>query len=404
MSDRRLNRLQMRTQIGIVGAGPAGLLLSQMLHLRGIDSVVLENKSREHCETRIRAGVLENGTVDLLIAAEAGERLQREALIHRGIHLRVRGSDHRIDFPELTGGKTIAVYAQQEVVKDLIVARLKAGGSIFFEVEGVRVHELSGPNPAIRFRNAGEDCEVRCDFIAGCDGFHGVCRPSIPAGVLTTFEKVYPFAWLGILARAAPSSEELVYIRHDRGFALHSMRTPEITRLYLQCRPDEDLNEWPDERIWQELHARSTSRDGRPLNEGPILQKGITGMRSFLVDPMQYGKLFLLGDAAHIVPPTGAKGLNLAAADVRVFAHALNQFYRRGERNLLDRYSEVCLRRVWQAQRFSAWMTTMLHRSDESEFAERLHLAELDFVASSRAAATTLAENYVGLPFEPLPE
>ena len=393
----------MRTQVGIVGAGPAGLLLSQMLHLRGIASVVLENKSREYCETRVRAGVLENGTVDLLIAAEAGQRLKREALTHRGIYLRVHGSDHHIDFPHLTGGKTIFVYAQQEVVKDLIAARLQVGGPVHFEVENVTVHDLSSRTPAIRFCEAGEDCELLCDFIAGCDGFHGICRPSIPPGVLSVFERVYPFAWLGILAKAAPAKEELVYVRHERGFALHSMRTPEITRLYLQCSPDEDMNNWPDDRIWQELKTRSAS-DGPPINEGPIFQKGITPMRSFVVDPMQYGNLFLLGDAAHIVPPTGAKGLNLAAADVRVFAHALDLYYRRGQRTLLDHYSEFCLRRVWQAQRFSAWMTTMLHHSGEGEFVERIHEAELDYVSQSRAAATTLAENYVGLPFEPLPD
>jgi len=373
-----------------------------MLHLRGIESVVLESKSRRYCETRVRAGVLENGTVDLLIGAHAGERLKREALVHRGIYLRLRGRDHHVDFPDLTGGKTIFVYAQQEVIKDLIAARISGGGRMYFEVEAVSVHHLTSPTPTIRFRTGGEDLELHCDFIAGCDGFHGICRPSIPPGVLSVFEKVYPFAWLGILARAAPAKDELVYVRHERGFSLHSMRTPEITRLYLQCRPEEDIHEWSDDRIWQELQTRSAS-DGPPLNEGPIFQKGITPMRSFVVDPMQYGNLFLLGDAAHIVPPTGAKGLNLAAADVRVFAHALDLFYRRGRKDLLDGYSAFCLRRVWQAQRFSAWMTTMLHRSEEGEFVERIHEAELDYVARSRSAATSLAENYVGLPFEPLP-
>jgi len=390
----------MRTQVGIVGAGPAGLLLSHLLHLRGIDAVVLEARSRRYCETRIRAGVLEQGTADLLVASGVGERMAREGLVHRGIVLRFAGRDHRIDLSELTGGRTIMVYGQHEVVKDLIAARLAAGGEVFFDVEDVAVGDLDTAAPRVRFRRGGEACELRCDFIAGCDGFHGICRPSIPPSVLTIYEHAHPFAWLGILAQAPPASAELIYASHARGFALLSMRSPEVSRLYLQCDPAEAIGEWPDDRIWQELARRLETDDGWALRDGPVLQKGITAMRSFVASPMQYGRLFLLGDAAHIVPPTGAKGLNLAAADVRVFVDALGAFYTTGRTDLLDGYSAACLRRVWKVQRFSSWMTTMLHRSTEGEFFDRLHLAELDYVTSSRAAATTLAENYVGLPFD----
>jgi p-hydroxybenzoate 3-monooxygenase len=392
--------LRMRTQVGIVGAGPAGLLLSQWLHLQGIESIVLEDRSREYCENRIRAGVLEHGTADLLVQLGAGERMKREGLIHHGIYLRVRGHQHHLNFTELTGGKSITVYSQHEVVRDLIASRLLAGGQILFEAKDVRVHDLETPRPRIRFLRNGESQELECDFIAGCDGFHGVCRPSIPTGVLKTQEHVYPFAWLGILAQVAPSSDELIYANHKRGFALLSMRSPEISRLYLQCDPEEDINEWKDDRIWRELQLRLATGDGWTLKEGPILQRGITAMRSFLVEPMQYGRLFLLGDAAHIVPPTGAKGLNLAAADVRVLAQALDAFYKQNRVDLLNQYSETCLRRIWKVQRFSWWMTSMFHRSHEGEFFENIHLAELDYVTSSRAAATALAENYVGLPFD----
>jgi p-hydroxybenzoate 3-monooxygenase len=389
----------MRTQVGIVGGGPAGLLLSHLLHLQGIESLVLEIRSRDYIERRIRAGVLEQGTVDLLIASGLGGRLQREGLVHHGIQLRFGGQHHRIDLSGLTGGRAITVYGQHEVVKDLIAARLGAGGRILFEVEDVTVHGFDTATPTIRFRKDGETRELTCELIAGCDGFHGVCRPSIPQGVLTAYERVYPCAWLGILAQAPPSSEELIYAYHERGFALHSMRSPAITRLYLQCEPDEDLATWPDERIWTELQSR-LAIEGWTLTTGPILQKGITEMRSFVVEPMQCGRLFLAGDAAHIVPPTGAKGLNLAVADVRVLARALVEFYASGRTDLLDRYSETCLPRVWQAQRFSWWMTSMLHRSGGGPYQHRLQLAELDYVTSSRAAATALAENYVGLPLD----
>jgi p-hydroxybenzoate 3-monooxygenase len=387
-----------RTQVAIIGAGPAGLTLSHLLHLEGIASVVIEKFNRQHVEERVRAGVLEQGTVDLLVESGVGARLMQEGLVHYGIELRFQRGSHRIDFKELTGGLGITIYGQQEVVKDLTNARLATGGEVFFEAEDVRVQDLDGARPRVEFRKEEGIFTVECDFIAGCDGFHGICRHSIPAGVLTAFERAYPFAWLGILARAAPSSQELVYAQHQRGFALLSMRSPRLSRLYLQCHPDEDLNQWPDDRIWEELGTR-LEISGWSLVEGPILQKSVTGVRSFVVEPMQYGKLFLAGDSAHIVPPTGAKGLNLAVADVRVLARALTEFYATGSRDLLNRYSEICLRRVWKVQRFSWWMTSLLHRFDSSDgFDYRLQLAELEYVSTSRAAAQTLAENYVGLP------
>jgi len=392
--------ISVRTQVGIVGAGPAGLVLSHLLYLQGIDSVVVETRSRQYSEQRVRAGVLEQGTVDLLTEMGVGERLKAEGLVHYGIELRFGGRGHRIDFQDLTGGKGITIYAQHEVLKDLNNARLAAGGQVLFEVEDVSVHDFDGSRPKIRYRKDGKDFELICDFIAGCDGFHGICRPSVPAGALTYYEREYPFGWLGILAEAPPSSKELIYTYHERGFALLSMRTPHISRLYLQCKPDEDIDRWSDEDIWKELQIRLAS-DGWKLTEGPVLQKGVTGMRSFVVEPMQYGRLFLAGDSAHIVPPTGAKGLNLAIADVWVLARALRHFYDKGSRDLLDTYSDVCLRRVWKVQRFSWWMTSMLHRfPDENPFDQRRQLAELDYVTSSRAAAKTLAENYVGLPME----
>ena len=390
----------MRTQVGIIGAGPAGLVLSHLLHLQGIESVVLENRSRQYCEERVRAGVLEQGTVDLLCETGVGERLKKEGLVHGGIELRFGGKSHRIDFRELTGGKTITIYGQSEVLKDLTNARLAAGGEIHFEVEDVSVHDIDGAKPKIRFHKHGQAEELACDFIGGCDGFHGICRPTI-APALTTYEREYPFGWLGILAETPPAADEIVYAYHERGFALLSMRSPILSRLYIQCDPTEDIEKWPDEKIWRELHTRLESTGGRKLVDGPVIQKGITGMRSFVVEPMQYGKLFLAGDAAHIVPPTGAKGLNLAVSDVRVLSQAFTEFYRNGKRDLLDRYSEICLRRVWKVQRFSWWMTSMLHRfPDASPFDQKRQRAELDYVTSSRAGAQTLAENYVGLPME----
>jgi p-hydroxybenzoate 3-monooxygenase len=394
--------LKGRTQVGIIGAGPAGLTLARLLHLSGIDAVVLEAQSRQHVEERVRAGVLEQGTVDLLHAMGVGQRLRREGLVHRGIELRFAGRGHRIDFEDLTGGRTITIYGQQEVVKDLIASRLETNGALLFEVDQVALQALESPQPTITYRHDGHDCELTCDFVAGCDGFHGVSRESLPPGAQIHYERSYPFAWLGILAAAPPPSEELIYCHHDRGFALVSMRAPEISRLYLQCTSHEDLGAWPDQRVWDELAARLATDDGAfALTRGAVLQKGITDVRSFVVEPMQYGQLFLAGDAAHIVPPTGAKGLNLAVADVAVLARALAEYYATGRRALLAGYSATCLRRVWKVQRFSWWMTSMLHVDvSANAFDHRRQLAELDYVTSSRAAATALAENYVGLPME----
>ena len=380
-----------------MGAGPAGLVLAQLLHLKGIDSVVLESQSREYLEQRIRAGVLEQGTVDLLEAIGVGERLQREGLVHDGIELQFEGERHRIDFPSLTGGRRITVYGQQEVVKDLLAARLETGRPLLFEVSDVAVDGFESELPTIRFEHEGEEIDLRCDFIAGCDGSHGVCRESIPERALTVFEREYPFAWLGILAAAPPSSDELIYAYHERGFALHSMRSPTVTRLYLQVRPDEDLDEWPDERIWDELERR-LGLEGWALNTGEIVEKGVTGMRSFVVEPMQHGRMFLAGDSAHIVPPTGAKGLNLAVADVRVLAEGLAAWFEKGDGSALDGYSAEVLRRVWRAEHFSWFMTSMLHRlEDGDEFDVKLQLAQLAYVCTSEKAAASLAENYVGL-------
>jgi len=386
----------MRTQVGIVGAGPAGLTLAHLLHLEGIDSVVLEDRSREYVEARIRAGVLEPGTADLLRESGVGGRMDREGIVHHGVGLQFDRERHRIDLQALTG-TSLVIYGQTEIVKDLIEARLETGRPLLFEVEGVSVHELESDRPLVRFRHDGDEQELECDVIAGCDGFHGVSRPSIPAGVLREFSREYPFGWLGILAAAPPSNDEVVYVHTERGFALLSLRSSELSRLYLQCRPDEDLADWPDDRIWEELHIRA-GLPGRPLNEGPVLEKGVTGMRSYVAEPMQYGRLFLAGDAAHIVPPTGAKGLNLAIADVRILAESIADWYRTGSTAALDRYSERCLRRVWRCEHFSWWMTTMLHRApDDDEFGLRLQLSQLCYVTASEAAARSLAENYVGL-------
>ncbi len=391
------------TQIGIVGAGPAGLLLSHLLHLQGIESIVIESQSRSYCEQRLRAGLLEQSSVDLLVNSGVGDRLQREALVHHGIELLFGAHRHRINLLDLCG-RTVAIYGQQEVVKDLIQARVKAQGQLTFEAEATALDQSEGSKPVIRYRKDGEQHEIACDFIAGCDGFHGISRASAPEGALTSYDRVYPFGWLGILAEVPPASKELVYTNHERGFALLTMRSLALSRLYLQCAPDEDLAEWPDARIWEELNTRCANDSGMVVGVGPIVHKSVTALRSFVVEPMQFGRLFLAGDAAHIVPPTGAKGMNLAIADVHVLARALADFYQRDSEALLCRYSEICLRRVWRVQQFSWWMTYMLHRFDEdTAFEHRRQISELEYVAGSRAAAQTLAENYAGLPLPELP-
>jgi p-hydroxybenzoate 3-monooxygenase len=385
-----------RTPVTIVGAGPAGLLLSHLLHRHGIDSIVLEQRSRSYVEQRVRAGVLEPGTVGLLDRAGLGDRLGREGLVHHGFEIRFEGRSHRIALSELTGWG-ITIYGQQEVVKDLIAARVAAGGAVYFEVPDVAL-DLSRDRPRVRASIDGRSTEIESEFVAGCDGFHGICRSAIPPAELRCFERDYPLAWLGILVAAPPSSEELIYARHDRGFALHSMRSPAITRLYLQCPPDDSLERWPDDRIWEELHTR-LALPGWKLREGPILEKSITGMRSFVAEPMRYGRLVLAGDAAHIVPPTGAKGLNLALGDVELLAQALADWHRTGSTERLDAYSAERLARVWRAEDFSSQMTTLLHRrpEDHGGFDGRLQLARLRTLAASRAASTALAEQYVGL-------
>jgi p-hydroxybenzoate 3-monooxygenase len=390
-----------RTQVGIVGAGPAGLLLAHLLHRSGIESVVLELHSRETIERTLRAGVLEQGTVDLLHEAGVGERLAREGSRHGGIELRFAGRGHRIDLATLTGGKAITVYAQHQVIRDLVKARLDAGGPIVFEARDVSLHGIDSEQPRIRYATARGDETLACDYIAGCDGFHGVCRTSIPAEARRESLHTHPFGWFGILADAPPSSQELIYAHHPRGFALVSTRSPSVQRLYFQCDPPDAVEAWDDARIWDELRRRLETRDGWRPHEGPVTQKGIVAMRSFVCEPMHHGRLFLAGDAAHIVPPTGAKGLNLAVADVRVLAAALAERYRSGRDDRLRAYSDIALRRVWKTQRFSWWMTSLLHRfDDDGDWHQRLQLAELEYLAGSRAAATTLAENYVGLPFE----
>jgi len=387
----------MHTQVGIIGAGPAGLLLSHLLHLRGIESVVLEARSRDYVEKRVRAGVLEQGTVDVLRETGVGDRMLAEGLVHHGIELRFGGRGHRIAFEELVPDRAITVYGQQEVVKDLIAARLAAGGDLRFEVSDVRPEGADGDAPCIRFVEAGEEHELTCDVIAGCDGSHGVSRPSVPEGILTHYTHDYPFAWLGVLAQVAPSTKELIYSNHERGFALHSMRSPTVTRLYLQVPADDDLDNWPEDRIWTELRARFATDDGFELDDGPILEKNIAAVRSFVTEPMQHGRLYLAGDAAHIVPPTGAKGLNLAVADVGILADALHAWYTTGDTSGLDGYSAACLRRVWRAQHFSYWMTSLTHKLTDDPYQRKLQRSYLDYVTTSRAAATTLAENYVGL-------
>jgi p-hydroxybenzoate 3-monooxygenase len=387
----------MRTQVGIIGAGPAGLLLSHLLYLRGIESVVLESRGREQIESTIRAGVLEQGTMDLLSESGVGARMQAEGALHHGFELAYEGKRRRIDLTGLTG-HSITVYAQHEVLKDLVAARVEAGGQLLFGVSATSVHGIDTATPSIRFTHNGAACELQCDFVIGCDGSQGVSRASIPAALRKDYERVYPFGWFGILCEGAPSSDELIYARHERGFALVSTRSPNVQRMYFQCDPKDSVENWSDDRIWAEMHARVDSSDGQKVVDGKIFQKNIVAMRSFVSTTMQHGRLFLAGDAAHIVPPTGAKGLNLAVADVRVLTAALRAFYEEGRTDLLEGYSTTALKRIWRAEHFSYWMTRMLHRLDDaSPFEQQLQVAELEHVTTSRAAATALAENYVGV-------
>jgi p-hydroxybenzoate 3-monooxygenase len=388
-----------RTQVAIIGAGPAGLSLAHLLAREGIQSVVLENRSRDYVEQRVRAGVLEQGTVDLLDGLGLGERLHREGMVHNGLSFHVHGRRIRLNLTELSGGRSIYVYGQQEVVKDLIAARVAAGAPILFEAEAVALDDLTSPTPRVRFLQHGDEDVLECDFIAGCDGFHGVSHQSLPAGKAHVYEREYPFAWLGVLAAARPNEAELVYARNPRGFALHSMRSLDITRLYLQVEPDEPLDNWPDKRIWDELQARLGTTEGWSVNRGPILERGITAMRSYVVEPMQFGRLLLAGDAAHIVPPTGARGMNLAMADARVMASALAAYYSGRRTELLERYSDDCLRRVWRAEYFSWYLTTLLHKHGDTDggLLDRSQVAELDHLATSHDAAVAFAKNYVGL-------
>jgi p-hydroxybenzoate 3-monooxygenase len=390
----------MRTQVAIVGAGPAGLLLSHLLHLNGIESVVLESRSRAEIESTIRAGVLEQGSMDILSEAGVGERMRKEGALHHGFELAFGGRRHRIDLTGLTG-KAITVYPQHEVIIDLVAARLAAGGALLFETSQVAIDGVDGSRPAVSFVHRGEARRIEADFVIGCDGFHGVARPmveaSLPAAQFQSFQRVYPFGWFGILVESAPSSDELIYARHERGFALVSTRSPTVQRLYFQCDPKDSVDNWPDERIWSELHARLENADGWKLKEGRIFQKGIIGMRSFVCAPMRAGRLFLAGDAAHIVPPTGAKGMNLAVSDVKLLAGALDAYYRSGSEEGLARYSGDALKRIWRAEFFSWWMTRLLHSfADASPFDREVQLAELQNIVASTALRTALAENYVG--------
>jgi p-hydroxybenzoate 3-monooxygenase len=386
----------MRTQVAIIGAGPAGLLLGHLLHRAGVEAVIVENRSRAYAEARIRAGILEQGTVDLLTASGVGDRLHREGLRHDGIYLQWPGHREHLDFPALCG-RSVWVYGQTEVVKDLIAARLDAGLPLEFDVSDTAVHDIDSDRPRVTYVDAaGRPQVLECDVVAGTDGFHGISRPAVPSSVQQVWERTYPYAWLGILAQVAPSTDELIYAWHPDGFALHSMRSPSVSRLYLQVDPDEDIADWSDDRIWTGLQTRF-ALDGWELTTGPVLEKSILPMRSFVSTPMRHGRLFLAGDAAHIVPPTGAKGLNLALADVQLLATALTAWLQDGRTEWADAYSDNALRRVWRSTHFSWFMTSMLHASGD-DFDARLQLSQLQYVASSRAAAASLAENYTGLP------
>jgi len=388
-----------RTQVAIIGAGPSGLLLSQLLHQHGIDSVVLERQSRDYVEARIRAGVLEQGTVDLLRKAGVGARMMSERLVHDGFGLGFSGRNFRIDLKRFTGN-SVSVYGQTEVTKDLMDARVAAGGNLKFEAADVTVSGIDGGQATVRYTHAGQSHELICDYVAGCDGYHGVCRRSVPSSAIQAFERVYPFGWLGVLADVPPATHEIVYSNHARGFAMCSMRSNTRSRYYIQCGVDEKLEAWSDNRFWDELRARLPEEVAESVITGPSIEKSIAPLRSFVVEPMRFGRLFLVGDAAHIVPPTGAKGLNLAAADVRILFQGLVERYRTGSAELLDRYSETCLRRIWKVTRFSWWFTSLMHKFDDDAFSHRIQLAELDYLTNSDAAQAGVAENYVGLPFE----
>jgi p-hydroxybenzoate 3-monooxygenase len=388
-----------RTQVAIIGAGPSGLLLSQLLHLHGVDNVVLERQSREYVAGRIRAGVLEQGTVELLLQAQVGERMLRERLVHDGFALGFSGHSFRVDLKRFAGN-AVSVYGQTEVTKDLMDARAQAGGTMIYEAGDVAIEGFDRAHPTVRYIKDGRTHELSCDFVAGCDGYHGVCRRSVPQTAMQSFERIYPFGWLGILADVPPAAHELVYSNHERGFALCSMRSLNRSRYYVQCGLDEKVETWPDARFWDELRRRIPAEVADAVVTGPSIEKSIAPLRSFVVEPLKFGQLFLVGDAAHIVPPTGAKGLNLAAADVRVLYQALVEYYRTGSAELIDRYSARCLRRIWKAVRFSWWFTSVTHKFSDDAFAHRLQLAELDYLTGSAAAQSSLAENYVGLPFE----
>lgn len=390
----------MKTQVAIIGAGPSGLLLGQLLHLQGIDTVILEAKTPEYVLHRIRAGVLEQGTADLLREAKAGARMDREGHAHEGFTLAFNGRRERIDLKSLTNGKTVMVYGQTEVTRDLMHARSEAGALSIYEAADVQLHDFYTDKPRVTFVKEGETVELECDYIAGCDGFHGVARKSVPADAIKTFERVYPFGWLGVLSETPPVAPELIYANHPRGFALCSMRSDVLSRYYVQCSLDDKVEEWSDERFWTELKKRLPEDVAARLVTGPSIEKSIAPLRSFVTEPMKFGRLFLVGDAAHIVPPTGAKGLNLAASDVYTLYHSLRKTYHEGRSDLLEKYSEICLRRIWKAERFSWWMTSVLHKFSDDPFSQRIQLAELEYYTGSLAGRTTIAENYVGLPYE----
>ena len=391
----------MKTQVAIVGAGPAGLMLGHLLHNAGIDTIIVECKSRRHIEERVRAGVLEQGTVNAMVDSGVGDRLLKEGLQHDTIDIRFNGEPHRLNIKELSRGRSVWVYAQHEIVKDLVAARLGYDEPLYFEAGDVSIHDIDTDRPSIRFIDEEGEQDVECQFVAGCDGFHGISRGMIPETELHVYDRQYPFAWLGVLVEAPPASSEVIYAYHERGFALQSMRGPAISRLYVQCPVADTVDGWSDERFWRELHARLETNDGWHQQEGPIFQKGITGMRSFVCEPMQYGRLLLAGDAAHIVPPTGAKGLNMAIGDVQIMTRALQSFYADGKSEHLDKYSDTCLKRVWQVQRFASMLCYNLHRFPEhNQFEHKMQLAELNNIAHSRQAMRAFAQNYTGLPVE----